>query len=278
MNKVLAGITTYNPSIELLTKNIEAIIEQVDEIVIVDNRSNNVSEIEELTKKYNIQIIKNEDNKGIGTALNQILDFSFDNQYEWFLTLDQDSICKKGLIGKYSNYLDSSIGQLTCIVEDINYGLKFGRNAKKSLEYEDVNDCITSGSLNNTSLIKTIGGYNESLFIDGVDLDLSLRIRKEGYIIRRINQIGILHTEGEGKKISFLFFDLKLANHSPWRNYYARRNMIYISRKHLKGFRKKTMILKQILYGLGTILFENNKKDRIKYNCKGIVDGLKCKI
>lgn len=272
--KILAGITTYNPNIELLTNTIKSIIRQVDKTIIVDNGSNNISEIRKKIPD-DVYLIENNKNYGIAYSLNRILDYCIKNNYTWFITLDQDSICDENIIKNYIKYIDDGIGQLTCIIQDCKFGVKFGKQKNLDREYEDVMDCITSGSLNNTNAIQKIQGYNESLFIDGVDFDISLRLINNGFIIRKINRIYLLHNEGNGKNIEVFGKSLKLANHEPWRNYYARRNMIYISRKQLNGLEKFKQILKQILYAIGTIVLEDRKIDRIKYNIKGIIDGFR---
>ena len=48
MNEVIAGIVTYNPDINRLCKNLDAIKNQVSCIVIVDNASINIEEIKNL--------------------------------------------------------------------------------------------------------------------------------------------------------------------------------------------------------------------------------------
>ena len=53
--KILCGIITYNPSIQRLTENIEAVINQTDHVLIFDNGSMNSSQINECIKKYNIK-------------------------------------------------------------------------------------------------------------------------------------------------------------------------------------------------------------------------------
>ena len=90
-----AGIVLYNPDTERLKENIEAILPQVDQIIVVDNGSSNVDEICELLNKYEqIKFIWNEENYGIAKALNQLLYFAYKNDVEWILTIDQDSVCK----------------------------------------------------------------------------------------------------------------------------------------------------------------------------------------
>ena len=69
---LFAGIVTFNPDIELLRKNIEAICAQVDLVIIVDNGSRNLEDIRPLADAHHCKLIPNAQNEGIATALNQI--------------------------------------------------------------------------------------------------------------------------------------------------------------------------------------------------------------
>ena len=93
---VLAGIVLYNPDEDRLVENIQAVVGQVDETILIDNNSSNIEKIKKRVNElnYNINIIENSKNNGIAFALNQILEYAIDNNYEWFLTLDQDSVIK----------------------------------------------------------------------------------------------------------------------------------------------------------------------------------------
>ena len=106
--KIVAGIVLYNPDEKRLLENIAKIIHQVDKVICIDNNSKNINEIaSKLKSKYQkIEIIYNNENKGIAYALNQILNYAYENQYEWFLTLDQDSVVEKDLINTYLRYIN----------------------------------------------------------------------------------------------------------------------------------------------------------------------------
>ena len=45
--QVWAAIITYNSDIDRLSKNVSSIIHQVDKIIIVDNASDNITQIKE---------------------------------------------------------------------------------------------------------------------------------------------------------------------------------------------------------------------------------------
>ena len=98
-DKIMAGIVLYNPEIDLLENNIKAIINNVDCVYLYDNASKNYNEIEDLISKFNNVVYKRgSENEGIAKGLNQILNYATDNGYEWYLTMDQDSICSDNLV------------------------------------------------------------------------------------------------------------------------------------------------------------------------------------
>lgn len=276
--RILVGIVLYNPSISRLHESIDAIKDQTTEILLIDNGSDNHNDITVLFGKLisentNVSIKINNGNLGIAAALNQILDYAKEKKFKWFLTLDQDSICKEHLIEKYKSILCDDIGQITCRITDRNTG------NLDSLCYSndgtvEISSCITSGCLNNTSVLNECGGFNNKLFIDGVDIDMSCKLRSQGYKILQIDYLGLVHELGDGVRKRFLFFDFTLSRHQPWRNYYTRRNLIYIARKYHSGITMWKCVIKQIIYAVGIIILEDKKSERIKSNLKGILEGL----
>ena len=102
-----AGIVTYNPDITRLVENINAIYNQVDNVIIVDNNSKNIAEIEQIVLNYlHICLIKSKCNEGIATALNKMMKKAKELHYTWCLTLDQDSIVPENIIEDFSKYVN----------------------------------------------------------------------------------------------------------------------------------------------------------------------------
>ena len=83
--KYIAGIVLYNPDLGRLKENIESICKQVDKVILIDNGSDNIREIEDLIKEYlNCILLKNGENMGIAYALNQILKYAYENDVNGF--------------------------------------------------------------------------------------------------------------------------------------------------------------------------------------------------
>jgi rhamnosyltransferase len=279
--EVCGGIVLYNPEIRRLKENLDSLFSQVEKIILIDNGSLNRQEIIKLLDSYpegKIQIEYLGENKGIAFALNRILLFAQKMGFPWFLTLDQDSVASLNLVSKYIEFLSPEIGQMSCNILDRNVGKIDAVVNYDGQIFTEVNYCITSGCLNNTDALLKVGGYNDLLFIDGVDLDISCNLRKHGYRIICLNFDGLVHELGHGEIRSFLGHHFVLSHHSPWRNYYSRRNIIYVAKKYFSGKDRRKMIRQQILYAFGSILFEDHKIKRLIYNFRGIRHGLHNKL
>lgn len=267
-----AGIVLYNPDILKLKENIEAIIHQVDTLIIVDNASDNRNDIINLLRSYSkVVFIKNNKNCGIAKALNQIVNSADKLKYNWVLTLDQDSVCKPELITKYNQIIrtEKNIALVTSNYEDRNVAIEYCT----SKSVEDINFCITSGTFTNVKLIKHIGGFDEKMFIDMVDYDICYAVRKNGFRIVRLNYIGFLHEVGESKEYKLFGKKIVVFNHSALRKYYWTRNSVYLMKKYNQNkIRAFTRIIKRII---STLLFEKKRFLKIRYMIKGIFDGIR---
>lgn len=268
---ILAGIVSYNPDLTRLYENIQAIINQVDKVVIVDNGSDNYKILKkQIEFNEKIEIISNVDNLGIAKALNQIMSFAKNNNYNWVLTLDQDSVCSCNLIEKYTEYINlPKVGILTCNIIDRNFSIK-GNNSDK--EYTEVDFCITSASFMNVNAFYKTAGYDEKLFIDYVDFDICIQIRRANYMIYKINFDGLLHEVGKGKNVNLLWREYQTYNHSPFRQYFSARNSFYLAKKYTDEFNFLRVLTHEFRVSLLIFLYEDNRLKKLKARFQGILD------
>ena len=286
MNNIIAGIVCYNPEIFKLEKNILSIINQVRYVIIVDNCSRNIEEIEKLAIKYErIFLYRNEKNFGIAKALNQIIEFVSNLKSKWVLLLDQDSICIPNLIVRYQKYINmQNVGIITSYVVDQNTGKIFEIDEKKleNSEYSIITKCITSGSLMDVNKCIECGWFDEKMFIDYVDYDMCFSMQEHGYKIIRCKFEGLLHELGNSKEkhvFNKVFF---ATNHSPLRRYYFSRNIIYCIKKHRKSINSFKYLYKVLIRIVIVFIYEDQKYLKLKMAFKGIIDGIfmpveKCK-
>lgn len=247
-----AGIVTYNPDLETLEKNISSLYDQVDTLVIVDNNSNNQAEIEDMfVEKNKISILKNPENYGIAKALNQIFQYAKENRYQWFLTMDQDSLCSKDLMKEYAEAYkeEDNIAIYSPFILN-NQKITLEQYSKLDLKPIEVVQeplgCITSGCLTNVQATEDVAGFDEELFIDCVDADFNLKLSLLNYKIVRVNSTYMLQAMGEAKKVKLLDWLYHITNnkklqrlrftpvYNKTRLYYISRNSRYIRYKYGK--------------------------------------------
>ena len=275
MIDILIGVVTYNPDPVRLQEMLDSVRNQAKKIFIVDNHSNNIGLWKEMVLQHyvNVKIVINKKNYGIAHALNQIFLWGEENSYKWVLTLDQDSICPTNLISDMVKYIDQEkIAVIGPTIKDRN---KVEQIIPKE-EIVEVDNCITSGSLNCIEAWNKIGGFDEWMFIDGVDFDFCHRIRNAGYRIVINKNIILNHEIGHITMRRFLWMPVVVRNHSAFRKYYIVRNIIYLDKKENNGrIALKTFfrVLKQFVL---VILYENEKNIKIKKMVKG--DGIKVKF
>ena len=267
---VLAGIVTYNPNMERLKLNLDAICNQVSVVAIIDNGSKNIEKIISLTEGYdNIEVVCNASNRGIAAALNQIGDLAAAKKKEFFITLDQDSVADCSLATElYLSFFDETVGAACPYINRKN---DFIANDKR----KKVKVAITSGEMVRTSVWEEIGGFWEYLFIDEVDHEFSYQIRQRGYTIIQTNTVAINHIIGEPLSKKVLGHQFNPTNHSAFRRYYIARNDVIM--KHLfpeekEPFPHRYKMLMRIVI---SILFcEQEKASKIGAIFRGIRDAI----
>lgn len=275
-NKVIAGIVTFNPDIKRLSENLDALENERVKILIVDNGSKNIEDIQALSCNYEcIEVLSLPENRGIAYGLLKIMEYAKDNRYLWVLTLDQDSIVCDGLIENYMKYSgEKDVGAMTCIINDRNYP---EINGDVIIEARNVDACITSGCFMNVEAYTHTHGYREDMFIDFVDFDICYQLRKMEYCILQVPFEGLIHEYGRGKKVAFMGKKLYITNHPLWRKYYMAKNFCVLRHNFPEYISCTNNIKFELIMFVKSIFFEKDKISSIKMIIKGICDGLRYK-
>jgi len=274
--KVCAGIVLYNPDIERLKECVDAALPQVDRLVFVDNASGNIDEVQKEIAGENFIWIRNNENLGIAAALNQLIEFAANNDFEWVLTLDQDSICEGEMIEKLSFVVKEEVAIIAPLVIDRGVP-EMKQPGKEPLpETDDVKMCITSGSLTNVKAVLDAGGFDEWLFIYDVDREICIRLLRKGYRLVRVNGAKLFHEHGL-KTVSrkFLWKKIIYRNYTPISVYYMTRNLVFMLRKYGKEYTSNPFLRKIRMYIAFSVkfIFEPDRMQRLKAFRKGVKEG-----
>ena len=182
---------TYNPDMERLRENIDAIAPQVEQLLVFDNGSENCLDIER-TFGTTVRIIKSAENLGMAKALNRLAETAEQGGATDIVLLDQDSIASPCLVLEEARHRADSIGIVCCLVVDRNHE----DEVIDAVEVREVKRPITSGSMVNLSAWRSVGGYDERLFVDWVDNEFADNLRAHGFRLVKTPNTVILHEIG----------------------------------------------------------------------------------
>lgn len=266
--KVAGAVVLYQPTNSDLS-NMLSYLKDIDVLYVMDNsREENKTR---LPKSSKIKYIFNNGNLGIATPLNKAANMALKEGYKWLLTMDQDTKFQEGVVdeikGRIARTDCSKIGIVTPWHDTKLKVKKTGEQIDYPL------DVMTSGNFVNLDIHKKIGGFKEFLFIDGVDIEYCLNLRKNGYKIMRFNDLEIEHNLGNIFYRKFLGKDLLITNHTAMRRYYQCRNYHYIKDMYYDDFKDFCKVLVKVKATiLGIILYEDDKLNKIKAFYKGYRD------
>ena len=229
MNTKLVGLVVlYNPEINLAIRNIKSYVDIIDKIYIVDNTERNPDDpgfLEILQSKLGsskFEYIAFNINLGIGKALNTALERSYDEGYEFLLTMDQDSYFVIEEKGKFIDEFEASNKKNLGVFSPLHEGISKNRYEIKNGIYIT----MTSGNLVNVPLAIKMGKFESDFFIDHIDHYYCLKIQEKGFRVVFSNAI-LQHELGNKKSIK----GRNYVYHSPRRFYYFLRNGLYTQQK-----------------------------------------------
>ncbi len=281
-----AVVVTFEPDAALLN-NLRSLCSQVGQIIVVDNGSAGTSLeiVEQVGHLTGVHLVRNEENLGIAAALNIGIRRALDAGCQWVATFDQDSavtaryfedllrayaICpepeKVGMIvpGQWVPHCDPDGGAQNVARRDFTF----------------VKGASNSGCLIRADIFSRIGFYDEPLFIDYVDTDFCLRLRKRGFRILCAPQVVLRHELGDKQVRRFLGLSISFRIHSAWRYYYNIRNRTVLHLRYLASF--PAWVLwdwsRMLLELCRIAILEHQRGHKLSCAFRGLWDGLRGRL
>lgn len=271
-NRAAGVVVLYHPDL-LVIENIRSYIEQLEKLFIIDN-SEFASEFFADSVKSNskCEYIFNRGNLGIAAALNIGAQKAIEAGYSYLLTMDQDSKASENMVQTLINFYKKNTTESIGIVTPFhnNKGVQKSPASKTSI----LLTAMTSGNLLNLEAFKKTGPFREELFIDYVDKEYCLRLRKLGYKVIRLNDLMLIHNLGDARIKKILLWNFYITNHSPLRLYYRTRNRFRLISKYKLKFPLYCLDdLKNFLIEIFKIIvYEKQVKEKLLMILIGIKD------
>jgi len=197
-------------------------------------------------------ISSNEENKGLGEALNTIGQFAFSVGAEWLVYFDQDSFFNADSVNDITSFLREDVTTKDQRIASISF-------RSSALKQGDNKSCVKNVIMPQGSAIafrvgalKNIGYHDKTIFLDCLDYFFDLKVRNAGYYQISFNCVrGVDHLKLQPSQ-SLSFFGKKLRlfllrNYSHKR----RKTTLALSFKLLI----KSIIKKDLVFSLFVIRF-----------------------
>ena len=291
---VVATVVLFNPNLALLKRLYKSLYNQVDSIVFSDNSEDR--SIKKDVKNWINQLISSDiiyldlhKNHGIAYAQNRGIEVAKASGAKFVLLLDQDSALPINMVSDlmtiYTRLLEDSHKVATVgpsfLDEKTNELAKIIRHGKlrvhksipnQSNRFEVADYVISSGSLIPLEVLDEVGGMDEQLFIDWVDIEWGMRAEQYGYASYVAPRIIMRHSIGD-EYVNFGHKNINL--HTDFRHYFIVRNSIYLSLYSKLPLNFKIIQLGKVpLY----ILFYSYHSKRRLYSfgllTKAVIDGI----
>ena len=284
-SNVCAVIVTHHPD-ACFASRLEKIALEVDRVIIVDNHSSSL-ELESLQKLLvdgQIDLIVNGENVGVGTALNQGVEYALAHRYVWGLLFDQDSDISVGMLASFADVcIQHPVLNCLSVIGSNYHDRDSGLSGVTELQRNSTatwirqKSVITSGSLISLAVWQKIGPFREDFFIDGIDHEYCLRSRASGYDVVLATKCILAHKIGDNRRVSFLWMSLESSCHSATRRYYMYRNLVVITKMYWKD--DLSWVVGQNFTALKNfikiIVFEKNRSSKIYNIFVGLVHGVR---
>lgn len=292
--KILACIVTYNGA-DCIRETLSAILAQSrkpDKILILDNGSSDNTVA--LVRQFHSPAVETHvfsENRGVATAYNYALEYARHDGFSGLWLFDQDTLCEINCLG----VLESAAMQFqtqnvkiaalfpvhrlhlfpeTILFPNLWNGKRLTNSEplKEGEPIREVHTSMTSGTLYIVTLIETNEWFREDFFIDFVDHEFHLRLRKKGYRFYWVQGAQVSHSLGQAAEVQGYGVVIW---HSPNRYYYMGRNMTWCY-KHEGGWKAVVSLLSDAREKYGQLKaagIENTGLMRRRF-FSGVLDGL----
>lgn len=299
--RITSITVAFNPDPIRLAQQLASLRDQVDEIIIVDNGSDqpvmkSLAQTEIMRSIGELASIKSivlAENQGIASGFNIGIDAARKSGVDFVLLLDDDSVPAADMVSKLcTGYQQAAIacapnrvaavGPRIVDSRDehdypfIRLGWFRNQHVRCSISRQNLVDCdflISSGSLIVMSVLDEIGKFDETLFIDSVDLEWCFRVRRNRLSLCGICDAQLHHRLGEHRRVVWHKFVLVV--HSPLRIYYITRNRILLYwRRHVPLKWKLKDMMRMAAKFVTLMLFVAPRLQYLRMTALAIWDGI----
>ena len=270
VNKIGAVVVLYNP-VRQEYENIHEYCSALDELILIDNSEQPsetmVRDVFKDIEACKIKYLFSNANLGLCAGMNKGMQIAHEDGCDWCYTNNPDSRFENDLTGIYKDVLlKKQDPRIAMVGPQYSYDR---RKLKKCEGIYDVEWLMMSGCMVNVSAFLRAGGFDERLFLDGLDVEFGFRLKQLGYRVLECREAVLIHRPAVTKTKKILWYTLKYGWDKPVRYYYQARADVFID-KHYKTCYAKADLLKRLTK---ILLLFGDKKEYLKMYWQGILDA-----
>ena len=235
MNKYAGVVVLYNPEEEVV-KNIESYLPCIERLYVLDNSEEINNQIyEQLNNNSKIEYVNLMGNKGLAYALNVGCHMAISEDFDYVLTMDQDSLFMDGAVKNIIQFIENTTERYTIIAANAVSIYNDEVTQDKKIAYTELNDSneecnwvMTSGSMMSLKDYSNTNGFDEEMFIAHIDIDLCIQFFNNGCKIIKLANAKLYQQFGNSKPRKILWKTVHPSYANAVRTYYLFRNQKYL--------------------------------------------------
>lgn len=228
LRDTVAGVVVLYKPAEAVLASITSYYTSLGKLFIIDNSPEaNLWLVEQLRHTGTpVEYSHLPANAGIATALNVGAQSAVQQKYDWLLTMDQDSLAPPGMV---QQLLETAQANQDAGIVAPRYLQQTDQEITVQANHiEEMDVVITSGNLLNLRAYQHTGPFREDFFIDYVDHEYCLRLKRKGYKILLHHGVLLRHELGDSQNHTLGLRPVVSSHHNYLRRYYITRNRLAV--------------------------------------------------
>ena len=272
-----AGVVlAYHPT-EEIRENVRLLLTQVPHVFVVNNSPDAASRgiLGELDGDR-VTVLEQAENVGVAAGFNAGMRAALEAGFDFVWIFDQDSTVADGMLDallRAQARTDLKVGIVGPALRAAETGNVY--DADRGQGSAPIDALISSGALFSRALLEDIGLHDESLFIDYVDHDISLRAARAGYTNLKVFDTLLDHRFGESQPSRLLWRIVYVSNYSPMRQYYMSRNRVILARRFGWGRWLRDDLRYAMKAWTKVLITERDRPAKVGAALRGLRDGLR---
>jgi rhamnosyltransferase len=232
----VAVMSAFHPD-QGVVSNVGVIAPQVARLIIVDDSGSRRDEFwGALPLPPNVTVRINSSNQGIAASINRGISEALAGGAEYVLTVDQDTPVADDLVASLRDGLEEAMAEgpdfvaaAPATVNGNPYGFSHLHSGRRcSIEV------LQSGLLLSAQALRRVGTFREELFIDGVEVDFTIRMHQAGVHVLLVEGVNLTQNLGAPTTVRVLGRTIPTNNHPAFRRYYITRNRLTLFKDYAR--------------------------------------------